>query len=121
MKKMVIFLTAVVVLVLVLGIGMTVKAASFKETIEISKEKYRMMEEDYLEEVRDILLEKGCKNSGITLTYVTDAEGNRSYTVTVHHARLADMETQELKLLEARMQELAKVTLLTDVELKQLF
>lgn len=119
MKKMVLFLTAVVVLVF--GIGMTVKAASSKEIIEISKEQYRMMEEDYLEKVRDILLEKGCRNAGIALTYVTDAENNRSYTVTVHHNRLEDLEAQELKLLEARMQELAEVTLFADVELEQLF
>jgi len=117
MRKMVLLLTAVVVLVL--GIGMTVKAASSKE--KISKEQYRMMEEEYLEEVRDILLEKGCKNAGIALTYVTDAGENRSYIVTVHHARLEDLQPQELSLLEARMQELAEVTLLADVELKQLF
>lgn len=117
MKKLVILLTAVVALVL--GIGMTVKAASSKEEIKISREQYRMMEEDYLEEVRDILLEKGCKNAGITLTYVTDAEGKRSYMITVHHSRLEKMEVQELALLEARMQELAEDILLTEVELKQ--
>ena len=119
MRKIVVLLTTAVVLVL--GIGMTVKAASSKEIIEISKEQYRVMEEDYLEEVRDILLEKGCKNAGVTLTYVTDAEENRSYIVTVHHARLEDLQSQELLLLEARMQELAEVTLFADVELEQLF
>ena len=93
MKKMVLFLTAVVVLVF--GIGMTVKAASSKEIIEISKEQYRMMEEDYLEKVRDILLEKGCRNAGIALTYVTDAENNRSYTLiqeALHAYRKQDTE-----------------------------
>ena len=119
MRRLVVLLMAAVVFVL--GIGMTVKAASSKEMIEISKEQYRLMEEDYLEEVRDILLEKGCRNAGITLTYVTDAENNRSYTVTVHHNRLEDLEAQELKLLEARLQELAEVTLLAEVELAQLF
>ena len=119
MKKIVLLLTAVVVLVF--GIGMTVKADSSKEIIKISKEQYRMMEEEYVEEVRDILLEKGCKNAGVTLTYVTDAEENRSYIVTVHHARLEDLQSQELLLLEARMQELAEVTLFADVELEQLF
>ena len=119
MRKLVVLLTTAVVLVL--GIGMTVKAASSKEIIEISKGQYRMMEEEYVEEVRDILLEKGCRNAGITLTYVTDAENNRSYTVTVHHNRLEDLEAQELKLLEARLQELAEVTLLAEVELAQLF
>ena len=118
MKKMVLLLTAVVVLVL--GIGMTVKAASSKEIIKISKGQYRKMEEEYVEEVRDILLEKGCKNAGVTLTYVTDAEENRSYKVTVHHPRLEQMGTQELGLLEARLQECAEIMLFAEVELKQL-
>lgn len=119
MRKLVFLLT--LVSVLALGIGMTVKAASDKEEFRISKEQYCLMEEEYLKEVRDILLEKGCKNAGITLTYVADAEENRNYTITVHHPGLEDMEIQELALLEARMQELAEVLLFSGVELKQLF
>ena len=118
MKKMALLLTTIVALVL--GIGMTVKAASLNENVKISKEQYHMMEEEYLEEVREILLEKGCKNAGITLTYITDAEENRSYKVTVHHARLEQMGTQELGLLEARLQECAEIMLFAEVELKQL-
>ena len=118
MKKVVFLLTMVTVLVL--GIGMTVKAASSKGDYKISKEQYRVMEEEYLDEVRDILLEKGCKNAGITLTYITDAEENRTYTVKIHHTKLEKMEAQELALLEARIQESGEKALLTAVELKQL-
>ena len=118
MKKMVIIITAVVFFVL--GIGMTVKAASATEEMKISKEQYHIMEADYLEEVRELLLEKGCKNAGITLTYVTDAEEHRSYVVTIHHARLEDMESQEMALLKARMQESGRDMLLAEVEVKQL-
>ena len=118
MKKMALLLSTIVALVL--GIGMTVKAASLNENVKISKEQYHMMEEEYLEEVREILLEKGCKNAGITLTYITDAEENRSYKVTVHHPRLEQMGTQELGLLEARLQECAEIMLFAEVELKQL-
>lgn len=114
MKRMGLFLAAV--LLLVLGIGMTAKAASLKdETSGFSREQYRAMEEEYVNEVRLILLEKGCKNAGITLTYISDAEGNREYTVTVHHARMEKMENQELLLLQARMQEAAENILLTEV------
>ena len=118
MKKIIFVLTMVTVLVL--GIGMTVRAASFKESYKISKEQYRVMEEEYLDEVRDILLEKGCKNAGITLTYITDAEENRSYTVTVHHTKLEKMEEQELALLEARIHESGEKVMLAEVEFKQL-
>lgn len=116
MRKLAFLLTIILSLVL----GMTVKAASSKEEVEISKEQYRLMEEEYLEEVQAILLEKGCKNAGITLTYITDAEENRNYTVAVHHSRLKNMEVQELVLLEARIQECAEVILFAEVELKQL-
>ena len=118
MKKIVVLLTMVTVLVL--GIGMTVKAAPSKDDYKISKEQYHVMEEEYLETVRDILLEKGCKNAGITLTYITDAEENRSYTVKIHHAKLERMEEQELTLLEARIQESGEKVLFAAVELKQL-
>lgn len=118
MKKIVFLLTMVTVLVL--GIGVTVKAASSKGNYKISKEQYRVMEEEYLETVRDILLEKGCKNAGITLTYITNAEENRSYTVKVHHTKLEKMEMQELALLEARIQESGEKVLLAAVELERL-
>lgn len=118
MKKIVVLLTMVTCLVL--GIGMTVKAASSKDDYKISNEQYSIMEEEYLETVRDILLEKGCKNAGITLTYIKDAEENRTYTVKIHHTKLEKMEIQELALLEARIQESGEKVLLTTVELKQL-
>lgn len=119
MKKMGLLMIAI--LVLVLGIGMTVKAASFKEKEKIfNDEQYRMMEKEYVNEIRLILLEKGCKNAGIALTYVTGAEGNRDYTLTLHHARLEKMEVQELALLESRLQESAEKILFAGVSLKQL-
>ena len=119
MKKMGLLLTAV--MILIFGIGMTAKAASFKEEKSgFSKEQYCIMEEEYVNEVKLILLEKGCKNAGITLTYITDIEGNRDYTVTVHHNRLDKMEVQELKLLEARLQESAQNLLLAEVAFRQL-
>lgn len=119
MKKAV--LLVVTVLILVFGIGMTAKAATQKEAGQvISKEQYRNMEEEYLKEARLILLEKGCKNAGVTLTYVTDTEGNRDYVVTVHHTKLDNMEEQEIKILEARLQESGQEMLMSKVSLKKL-
>lgn len=118
MKKM--GLLVIAVLTLVWGISMTAKAASFKEDIGFSSEEYGMMEEEYVNEIRLILLEKGCKNAGITLTYVTDAEGNRNYTVALHHNRLDKMKVQEKVLLESRLQECAEKILFAEVSLKQL-
>ena len=114
-------LLVVAVIVLVLGIGMTAKAASLKsENSQFSKEQYQAMEEKFVEEVRLVLLEKGCKNAGVTLTYIADAEGNREYTVAVHHTKLEKMSGQELVLLQERMQEIAQEKLFADIKLKQI-
>lgn len=119
MKK--VGLLIAVVVVWVLGIGMTAKAASFiEDNKKISKEQYEVMEKEYVEEVRLILLEKGCKHAGVTLTYIMDAEENRTYKVTVHHEKLEKMNSQEVSLLEARMQEKAEEMLLGEVSLKLL-
>lgn len=119
MKKMGVLLA--VVIILVCGIGMSAKAAVLKEDSRgFSAGQYAVMEEEYLSEARMILLEKGCKNAGITLTYIADAEGNRDYTITVHHAKLGKMEAEEFVLLANRLQESAEEILCTEVSLKQL-
>lgn len=119
MKKMGLLLT--VVLILAFTISMTTKAASFKEDRkEFIDKQYRVMEEEFLSVARRILLEKGCKNVGLTLTYITDVQGNRTYTMTMHHARLDNMETREMTLLEGRLQERAEEILFTEIILKRI-
>lgn len=102
MRRIVVFLG--MVLILVLGVGRSVMAFSLEEKA-YSREEYRRMETEYIEKIRLVLLEKGCKNAGITLTYVTDKEEKREYTVTVHHRKLENMEQQEWELLQARIRE----------------
>ena len=119
MKKMVMFL--VVVMVLVMGIGMSVMAASEKEaSYQISNEEYKELEQECLYDVKQILLEKGCKNAGVSITYITDEVGNREYTVAVHHAKLESMEGEEYSLLKARIEETAKEMLMTKTDVKKI-
>lgn len=119
MKKMAGLL--IVVLGLVFSIGMSVKAAVLKDDCcDFSAKQYAEMEEAYVKEAKMILLEKGCKNAGITLTYITGVDGNRDYTVTIHHFKLVKMEVRELAMLTSRLQESAEKILLTEVSLKQL-
>ena len=102
MRKMILFLGTI--MMLVLGLGMSVMAISPREE-QISREEYQNLEEEYITEARQILLEKGCKNAGINLTYQADEEGNREYTVTVYHRKIKTMNSQEWALLQARMKE----------------
>lgn len=117
MRKMGVCFT--LILVLVLGVTMTVKVSAAGKEQSRSKNR-QAVEEEYLEEVKLILLEKGCKNSGVMLNYVTDAEGNLEYTLTLHHARLEKMEKDEWLLMTARIQEKAQLFFDSEVHLKQI-
>lgn len=108
MRKMVLLLGTI--MMLALGFGMSVMAFSTGEK-DFSKEEYREMEAEYLEEARQILLEKGCKNAGITLTYIVDQEDNRKYTVSVHHRKFEEFNQEARVLLQARMKEAGELFL----------
>ena len=119
MKKMVIFL--VVVMVLVMGISMSVMAATDKEvSYQISNEEYKELEQECLYDVKQILLEKGCKDAGVTLTYVTSEEGSREYTVCVHHERLDAMDVEEYGILQARIKDIVRDNLMAKACIKKI-
>ena len=56
---------------------------------------YRAQEKELLEETKEYLNELGYQNSGVTLTRVVDAEGNREYTFTIHHHKIDKMSEEE--------------------------
>ena len=117
MRRMIMLVA--VVMVLAMGIGMSVMAATDKEaSYVISNEQYKEMEQECLQEVKLILLEKGCKDAGVTLTYVTMEDGSREYTVCVHHAKLDVMESEEYGLLQARIKELVRDNLMAEASIK---
>lgn len=117
MKRAMLF--GVIVIIMVLGMGISVRA-NFEKGFKMNSKERQLLENEYLGEVRQILLEKGCKNAGVTLTYVTDAEGNRSYVVSVHHIKIKRMNAQEVTLLQARIREAADKMMLGEVVLKQI-
>ena len=119
MRRVVMFV--VVVMVLAMGIGMSVMASSEKEmSYVISNEEYKAMEQECLQEVKMILLEKGCKDAGVTLTYVTMEDGSREYTVNIHHGKLDTMETEEYSLLQERIKEMVRETMLSQANIKRI-
>ena len=95
MKKMVMFL--VVVMVLVMGIGMSVMAASEKEaSYQISNEEYKELEQECLYDVKQILLEKG------RVTVLLELIGDGLLTITDAALRLNITEEEVKKLLEEK-------------------
>ena len=119
MRRMIMLVA--VVMVLAMGIGMSVMASSEKGmTYVISNEEYKEMEQECLQDVKAILLEKGCKDAGVTLTYVTMEDGSREYTVCVHHAKLDVMESEEYGLLQARIKEVVRDNLMAEASIKRI-
>ncbi len=56
---------------------------------------YSALEKQTVADVRSYLGEEGFVNSGVMLTRVVDAAGNRDYTLTVHHDKIKRMEKSE--------------------------
>lgn len=64
-----------------------------KSSQEFEQRFYDEMEQEYKSEIRSVLEQAYCYNSGITMTHVTDAKGNRSYQLMIHHKHIDKMET----------------------------
>lgn len=64
---------------------------------------YLQKEKQLTEDVRDFLNQKGYRNSGVTVTRVVEANGNREYTVTVHHGDIDRMTEGERTVLAGEM------------------
>ncbi len=67
-------------------------------------ENYREMEEQYLSQVQAVMAQAGYPNSGVTMTYVTAENGDRHYTVQIHHRRLKKMKTEEQEQLKQQVE-----------------
>ena len=117
MKKVLVLM--IIIMVFVFGIEITAKADCEKER-KMNLKQRKIVENEYLEEIKQILSIKGYKNAGITLTYRTDMEGNIKYTVTLYHERISHMKEQEFLLLQTRIQDTAEDMFLGEIILKQM-
>lgn len=68
---------------------------------------YRAREKELVKDTREYLNAAGFHNSGVTLTSVTDTDGSREYTITVHHDRIDRMDENARELLKEELAALA--------------
>ncbi len=68
---------------------------------------YRAQEKELVQETRAYLDRAGFRNSGVTLTKVIDTDGNREYTVTVHHSKIDKMDEDSRSSLRGVLEELS--------------
>lgn len=52
-------------------------------------------EQEYLQQVKAVLQNYNCNNSGITMTKIIDENGDREYYVKLHHKKINAMDLAE--------------------------
>jgi len=105
MRKQILFGLITVMAILVLAGSVSgVVLGMPRQTVRTDSGFYRQMEEVYVEQVNRLLEEEGLPSAGVTLTYERDRDGNRHYTVLVHHHRLEGYDTQTRNLLAKQME-----------------
>ena len=68
------------------------------------EQSFRAAEKKYVKEVRSLLEGKGYGNSGVTMNRVTEEDGSRKYTVTIHHRKINRLDGKQRKALAAECQ-----------------
>lgn len=106
-KSMPLTLIISIVLIMIIAFCITETVISQSNYTDKVREKYyREMENTYVKEIRELLTEEGYENSGITMTRVTDENGCRTYTVTIHHDRINMLSKTEKDELIAECTEI---------------
>ena len=101
-----ILLSAVLVFIIAFCITETVISQSNKARC-IEEKYYDEMESAYLTELKQVLADEGYRNSGVTMTRVTEESGVRSYTVSIHHKLIGKLSLGEKELLSSMLGEIA--------------
>lgn len=91
--------TAVLILIIVLCIGATVKS----ESRERRSAENRIQEQQLMSDMKQYLNENGYRNSGVTLTYALEEDGSPDYTFTIHHKKINSMSETERGALSAEL------------------
>ena len=97
--------TVLFLLVAVLLCTETVVSGTDMGTKEL-EEYYREKEYELAADIRGMLQREGFENSGVMVTRVVEADGSRSYTVTVHHGDIDNMSDAERQQLLRRLEDL---------------
>jgi Na+-translocating ferredoxin:NAD+ oxidoreductase RnfG subunit len=109
MKKKIVFFTTTLALLAVICFcfSATAYSQSKAKAMEADKAGIDKQEQEFLQVIRTIMTEHGCRNSGITMTKIYTEDGGRNYRVLVNHRYLSYMESDETEQLR---QELQKAT-----------
>lgn len=89
-----------VTVLLILTVWLSAAGIVKSESSERAKEEhYAVLEQQYVEDIREYLNKTGYPDSGVMCNRVTYEDGRREYTVFLHHRRLAGLAEEEKKRL----------------------
>ncbi len=108
MKEFMISTIITIVLALVIAFGISGTVIGQSKGCDRDRERYyRTAEQEYVQEIRNLLEEKGYCNSGITMNRVIEEDGTREYTITIHHRRIDRLCDEQKDALIAECQSIA--------------
>ena len=88
-----------VTVLLILTVWLSAAGIVKSESSERAKEEhYAVLEQQYVEDVREYLNKTGYPDSGVMCNRVTYEDGRREYTVFLHHRRLAGLAEEEKEI-----------------------
>lgn len=96
MKKRKILYVAAVILSVLLICFCTKETVMSRNKLGNKDEKqyFKAMEKVYCADMEKLLAEKGYRNSGITIRWVSEEEGRRDYTVMIHHRNISLLDDE---------------------------
>ena len=101
-RKNCLFLIMTMLLVLII-LFCTTETVMSQGRVSRQKQYYADMEKQYLSDIKNTLNEKGYPQSGITIRWVSDGEGLRSYTVMIHHRKINSLNNNEIEELQKEL------------------
>ncbi len=106
-QRIIWWMTATVLLILIcaFAISGTVLSQS-REAAKEQHEYYRMLEDEYVKEMRAFLEEQGYAFSGVTMNRVIYEDGSIEYKVMIHHRRISDLDAEQKEALLASCREI---------------
>lgn len=100
-------ITAIITIVLALVIAFCISGTVIgqnKGDARAEEQYYRVAEQEYMQEIRNLLEEKGYCNSGVTMNRVIEEDGTREYIVTIHHRRIENLSDEQKNALVTECQ-----------------
>ena len=107
-SKIATYFVATLWLVIILALSSAKVVSSREKLAQQELDRYFcQMEKETVKEVRNILGSQGYINSGVTLTRITEAEGQVEYVLNIHHERLYQIDDEERQELVEKLDDIS--------------